>query len=259
MSALRLREFPVAIPSTSLAEAGAALATQPFVRRGAPSPDRLLRVVLVDDHTVVRMALRLMLQRVAPDIMVVGEAASGRDALELVLRLTPDVVVMDLDMPGGDGEEATRAITCASSTIHVLILTMHEEKERLLGVLRAGARGYLSKDADDHDLVDAIRVVASGDAYVRPAIARKLAQSPIPAAEELSAYSVQFESLSEREQTVLKLTAIGYNGPEIGRQLGISAKTVDTYKQRIEEKLGLTHRTTYVRFALHAGLLSVER
>ena len=125
-----------------------------------------------------------------------------------------------------------------------------------IDVLHAGARGYLRKDADDHDLLDAIRVVAAGDFYVRPAVARRLAQSAVPDTDHSRTYLTQYESLSDREQTVLRLVAIGYNGPEIGRQLGITAKTVDTYKQRIEEKLGLAHRTAYVRFALQAGLLT---
>ena len=246
----------IEIPSANLSEAGAALAARPYVRRGVPTPERSLRILLADDHTVVRTALKLMLQRVAPEVTVIGEAASGNEAVTLALRLQPDVVVMDLDMPDGDGEEATRALAATSSSIRVLILTMHAEEDRLLELLRAGARGYLRKDADDHDLVDAIRVVAGGDYYVRPAVARRLAQSELPESDHSRTYLAQYEMLSDREQTVLKLVAIGYNGPEIGRQLGITAKTVDTYKQRIEEKLGLAHRTGYVRFALQAGLLT---
>ncbi len=247
----------IEIPSDTLADAGAALTARPYVRRGVTSSDRVLRVLLVDDHVVVRHALKMMLQRLAQDVTVVGEASSGHEAVSAAMRLTPDVVVMDLDMPDGDGEEATRALHEALPTARVLILTMHEEEERLLALLRAGARGYLSKDADDHDLVEGIRVVASGDVFVRPAVARRLAAITGETSDEPNPHLAQFAKLSEREQTVLKLVAVGYNGPEIGRQLGITAKTVDTYKQRIEEKLGISHRTGYVRFALMAGLLSV--
>jgi DNA-binding NarL/FixJ family response regulator len=250
------REATVEIPSTNLAEAGAALAARPYVRRGVPTPERPLRVLLADDHTVVRTALRLMLQRVAPEVSVVGEASSGNEAVALAMRMQPDVVLMDLDMPDGDGEEATRALAETSSSIRVLILTMHSEEDRLLDLLRAGARGYLRKDADDHDLVDAIRVVAAGDYYVRPMVSRRLAHTDERDRDHARNYLNQYETLSDREQTVLKLVAIGFNGPEIGRQLGITAKTVDTYKQRIEEKLGFSHRTGYVRFALNAGLLT---
>jgi DNA-binding NarL/FixJ family response regulator len=247
---------PTSIPTTTLADAGAALASRPHVRRGVMLPDRPLRVLLADDHVVVRTALRVMLQRVAPDVTVVGEASSGNEAVALALRLAPDVVLMDLDMPDGDGEEATRTLTTVAPTTRVLILTMHAEDDRLLDLLRVGARGFLRKDADDHDLVDGIRVVASGDFYVRSVVARRLADSTAPKTDTTHNLLKQYESLSNREQTVLRLVAIGYNGPEIGQQLGITAKTVDTYKQRIEEKLGLTHRTAYVRFALHAGLLT---
>jgi len=138
----------------------------------------------------------------------------------------------------------------------VLVLTMHAEEERLLPLLEAGASGYLSKEAAERELVDAIRVVAAGDAYVRPRVARMLA-----AHERAKTHSAEghrraaFEALSERERTVARLTAEGYGGAEIGRQLGISNKTVETYKQRIEEKLGLRHRTEYVRLALEIGLL----
>ena len=213
-------------------------------------------MLLADDHTVVRTALGLMLTRLAPDIVIVGEAATGSEAVQLAVRLAPDVVVMDLDMPDGDGEQATRSLATAAPNARVLILTMHAEEDRLLELLRAGARGYLRKDANDHELLDGIRVVASGDYYVRPAIARRLAESAIAFSDHTRETLEQYETLSDREQTVLRLVAIGYNGPEIGRQLGITAKTVDTYKQRIEEKLGIAHRTGYVRFALRAGLLT---
>ncbi|MEO7771559.1 MAG: response regulator transcription factor [Gemmatimonadaceae bacterium] len=250
-------ESPVEIPAVTLASAGSALSSRPYVRRGVTTSDRMLRVLLVDDHVVMRHAIRLMLQRSAPDVNVVGEASSGHEAVAAAMRLMPDIVIMDLDMPDGDGEEATRALHQALPATRVLILTMHEEEERLLRLLRAGARGYLVKDAEDHELLDAIRVVAAGDVFVRPAVARRLAAitGEANAAAPANPHLTQFERLSDREKTVLRLVAVGYNGPEIGRQLGITAKTVDTYKQRIEEKLGISHRTGYVRFALMAGLL----
>jgi DNA-binding NarL/FixJ family response regulator len=245
------------IPLASLAGAAAALATRPYVRRGAPATGETIRVVLADDHALLRAGLKALL-RSAPDIVVVGEAASGPDAVQLATTLNPDVVVMDRDMPGGGGGAATEALAAQESPVRVLILTMHTEEERLLPLLRSGARGYLAKDAADRELVDAIRVVASGEVYVRPAVARLLARAfapprdPVPASD---APERRLESLSEREREVLRLVATGYSGPEAGRLLGITAKTVDTYKQRIEDKLGFAHRTDYVRFALAAGLL----
>jgi len=243
------------IPLASLAGAAAALATRPYVRRGAPATGETIRVVLADDHALLRAGLKALL-RSAPDIVVVGEAASGPDAVQLATTLNPDVVV-DRDMPGGGGGAATEALAAQESPVRVLILTMHTEEERLLPLLRSGARGYLAKDAADRELVDAIRVVASGEVYVRPAVARLLARAfapprdPVPASD---APERRLESLSEREREVLRLVATGYSGPEAGRLLGITAKTVDTYKQRIEDKLGFAHRTDYVRFALAAGL-----
>jgi len=241
--------------SDSLAAVGASLASRPYARRGVPIADRVVRVVLADDHTLFRAGIRVLLRK-ADDIAIVGEASDGAEALTLVDRLAPDVLVMDLDMPGMDGATATRALTERDSSVRVLILTMHAEEDRLLPLLEAGASGYLTKEAAEQELVEAIRVVASGDVYVRPRVARLLAahqrvqpQSPETRRRE------SFEALSERERTVVRLTADGFGGAEIGRQLGISNKTVETYKQRIEEKLGMRHRTEYIRFALEIGLL----
>jgi len=243
------------IPTTTLAEAGAALAARPYARRGAPVSGDRITVVLADDHVLVRSALKSMLQRLAPEIVVVGEAANGHEAVQLVTRLQPDVLVMDLDMPGGDGLSATRELVDRHNPVRILILTMHTEEEQLLPLLRAGARGYLAKNAAERDLVDAIRVVMSGDVFVRPAVARVLASSTAAPDEASNSARERFTLLSDREQTVLGMVAMGFNGPEIGEKLGITAKTVDTYKQRIEDKLGLNHRTAYVRFAIDAGLL----
>ncbi len=163
---------------------------------------------------------------------------------------------MDLDMPNGDGLTAARMLQQLVPEVRVLIVTMYTEQEKLLPSLTAGARGYLSKSAAERELVEAIRVVAAGDVYVRPSIARALASSAIEPPRQRNDARARLARLSGREQSVVMLTAEGFNGPEIGRQLGITAKTVDTYKQRVEEKLGLSHRSEYVRFALEAELLS---
>jgi DNA-binding NarL/FixJ family response regulator len=245
------------VPHGTLAEVGRDLAARPYARRGVPARTEPIRVMLVDDHALVRAGFRSVLHASA-DILVVGEAGDGEMAVASALRVHPEVVVMDLDMPGGDGLTATRRLTEAAPEIHVLVVTMYEESERLLDVLSAGARGYLSKGAAERDLADAIRVVASGDVYVRPSVARALADSTVEPPRARTDARHRLEKLSHREQTVVILTARGFNGPEIGQQLGITAKTVDTYKQRIEEKLGLSHRSEYVRFALEADLLDAH-
>jgi len=170
-------------------------------------------------------------------------------------RFQPDVVVMDLDMPDTDGVTATKEIVAKGLAARVLVLTMHAEEDYLVPLLEAGAAGYLVKSAADRELVDAVRAVAHGETYVRPAAARVLAKNLTkkdPAAEERA----RFEKLTQREQDVLKYVAQGYSAPEIGERLFISPKTVDTYKQRIQEKLGLAHRSDYVQLALRLGLLS---
>ena len=214
----------------------------------------LIRVVLADDHTVVRAGLKAVLGT-AKDIDVVGEANNGREAIALVERFKPDVVVMDLTMGEMDGTTATKEIVSRGVATRVLVLTMHAEEDYLVPLLEAGAAGYLVKSAADRELVDAVRTVARGELYVRPAAARVLAKG-IKKREEHSDERARFERLTEREQEVLRLTAHGYSAPEIGEKLFISPKTVDTYKQRINEKLGLSHRADYVKFALKLGLLA---
>jgi DNA-binding NarL/FixJ family response regulator len=251
------RQGDAEVPHGTLAEIARDLASRPYSRRGVPARTEPIRVMLVDDHALVRAGFRSVLHS-SPDILVVGEAGDGETAVATALRIHPEVVVMDLDMPGGDGLTAARRLTESAPDIHVLIVTMYEESERLVEVLNAGARGYLSKGAAERDLADAIRVVASGDVYVRPTVARALARSTIGPPRVRTDARARLEKLSHREQTVVILTAQGFNGPEIGQQLGITAKTVDTYKQRIEEKLGLSHRSEYVRFALEADLLTTH-
>src|SRR3954463_6550652 len=214
----------------------------------------MIRVVLADDHAVVRAGLKAVLGG-AKDIEVIGEAKTGREAVAMAERLNPDVIVMDLSMPELDGTAATKEIVQKGLRSKVLVLTMHVEEEYLVPLMEAGAAGYLVKSAADRELVDAVRAVAHGDVYVRPAAARVLAKKlskKDPAATERD----RFEKLTQRERDVLRYVARGYSAPEIGEKLFISPKTVDTYKQRIHEKLGIAHRSDYVDFALKNGLLT---
>jgi len=243
------------VPCGTISEIARELAARPYARRGVPARAEPIRVLIVDDHNLVRAGVKLVL-RSFPDICVVGEAANGRQALAMAMRLRPDIIVMDLDMPDVDGLTATRTLYEALPDTGVLIVTMHSEEEKLLPLLTAGARGYLSKSAVERELGEAIRVVASGDVYIRPAVANALAQVEVSGTPARADARSRLERLSKREQAVLTLTARGYNGPEIGAQLGITAKTVDTYKQRIEAKLGISHRSEYVRLALEAEVLA---
>src|SRR5215813_4583596 len=219
-------------------------------------PNDVIRVVLADDHVVVRAGLRAVLGA-AKDIEIIGEAKNGREAVTLAERFQPDVVVMDLDMPDTDGVTATKEIVSKGLASRVLVLTMHAEEDYLVPLMEAGAAGYLVKSAADRELIDAVRAVAHGDVYVRPAAARVLAKNLTkkdPAATERE----RFDKLTQRERDVLKLVAQGFSAPEIGEKLFISPKTVDTYKQRIQEKLGLSHRAEYVQLALKLGLLAQD-
>lgn len=212
-----------------------------------------IRVILADDHLVVRAGLKALLAA-NRDIEVVGEAANGREAIALVERLKPDVAVLDLDMPVMDGVAATKELVKRQTSTRVLILTMHSEDEYLVAMLEAGAAGYLVKNAADRELADAVRAVAAGDSYVQPSAALTLARNVSRRAEHADERE-QYNQLSERERDVLVHVAGGYSASEIGERLFISPKTVETYKQRITEKLGLSHRADYVQFCLRLGLL----
>jgi DNA-binding NarL/FixJ family response regulator len=216
----------------------------------------IIRVVLADDHTVVRAGLKAVLGG-AKDIQVIGEVANGADAVAMTEKMDPDVLVMDLSMPQMDGAEATKTLSAAGTRTRILILTMHSPDEALVPLLESGASGFLQKSAADRELVDAVRAVAHGDTYLQPSAARVLAGGLRKKAEHIDERT-KYERLTQRERDVLRLVAQGYSAPEIGARLFISPKTVDTYKQRIQEKLGLQHRSEYVQFALHLGLLTEE-
>lgn len=214
----------------------------------------IIKVVLADDHAVVRAGVKAVLGG-AKDIQVIGEGSNGKEAIALVERLKPDVLVMDLSMGEMDGITATRELIAKETRTKILILTMHAEDAYLVKVLEAGASGYLVKSAADRELVDAVRAVAHGDVYMQASATRALAKG-IQRKSEHADEREKYDKLTERERDVLRYVAGGYSAPEIGEKLFISPKTVDTYKQRINEKLGLAHRSDYVDFALKLGLLT---
>lgn len=217
-------------------------------------PPEIIRILLVDDHLVLRAGLKALLDA-ETDMRVVGEASTGEEALEKAKSLKPDVVVMDLSMPGMGGLEATRAIAEGAQS-RVLVLTMHSEEEYLLPVLEAGGSGYVKKTSADEDLTNAIRTVARDEVFLYPNAAKLLLQGFRVRGEDDQPDPL--EKLTERERDVLAMTAEGFSSSEIGERLFISPKTVDTYRSRIMEKLGLHHRSELVRFALNTGLLKAD-
>jgi len=214
-----------------------------------------VRILLADDHAVLRAGLRALLESAA-DFEVVGEAGTGEEAVERARELRPDVVVMDLSMPGIGGLEATRRIAALGQGTRVLVLTVHAEEEYLLPVLEAGGSGYVMKTSADVDLIRAIRTVARDEVFLYPKATKLLLQRYRAGGTEKE--KDPLEVLSDREREVLQLTAEGFSSSEIGQRLFISPKTVDTYRSRIMEKLRLHHRSELVRFALRTGLLRAE-
>lgn len=211
-----------------------------------------IRILLADDHAVLRAGLRALLNA-EPDMEVVGEAANGQQAVERAQELKPDVIVMDLSMPGKGGLDATKQIKEQGLSARVLVLTVHAEHQYLLPVLQAGGAGYVLKQAADTELIQAIRTVHRGEAFLYPTAASMLLDDY---RRRVSATEDQFDGLSEREREVLKFTAEGFSSQEIADRLVISAKTVDTYRQRIMDKLNIHHRSELIRYALRKGLLT---
>lgn len=214
-----------------------------------------IHVLLADDHGIVRAGLRALLDA-QPDITVVGEADDGPAAIEQVQQLQPDVVIADLSMPGG-GLEAIRGITELRQATRVLVLTVHAEERYLLPVLKAGGSGYVRKSSAHTDLLNAIRTVARGEVFLDPGATKTLLRGylgRVHAGDELDLGEV----LSEREREVVKLTAEGHTAQQAADILSLSPKTVETYRHRAMQKLGLTNRAELVRYALRAGLLIDE-
>ncbi|GIM91746.1 response regulator [Paractinoplanes toevensis] len=204
-----------------------------------------IRIVLVDDHPVVRMGLRGMLDA-EPDLQVVGEAGSGAAGVELAAAERPDIVLMDLRMPDGDGVSATERILATVPGTRVMVLTTYESDRDILRAIEAGASGYLLKDATPQELADAVRAAARGETVLAPSVASTLVRQvrrPAPPA------------LSAREAEVLRLVAQGHTNADIGKRLFISEATVKTHLLRVFNKLDVADRTAAVTTAMRHGLL----
>ena len=212
-----------------------------------------IHILLVDDHTILRAGLKMMLNA-QPDMDVVGEAHEGRQAIQEVQRLRPDIVLMDITMPDMNGIEATRQIKKILPDVKVLVLTMHENDEYVFQALRAGAAGYILKEAADTDLISALRVVQNGNFYLSPTAQSVMVGDylqRVHAGEEKDSYS----SLTEREREILKLVAEGYTNNQMAERLVISPKTVDTHRTHIMDKLNLHSRAELVKYAMRRGIL----
>jgi DNA-binding NarL/FixJ family response regulator len=208
-----------------------------------------IRILLADDHAVLRAGIRVLLEA-QPDLEVIGEAGDGQAAVQRARELQPDVVVMDIGMPGLDGLAATRQILDSNPKTRILFLTQHENKEYVLPALKLGAAGYVLKRAEGDELLTAIRTVYAGGTFLDPAIAGALV-SEVNRDEKTAD---PFDSLSEREREVLVLLAQGKTYQQIAEILFISPKTVDFHRINIMRKLGLSNRAELTRFAIQRGL-----
>ena len=213
------------------------------------------RIFLADDHVFLREGLRDLINRQA-DMEVVGEADNGRLACQQIKALKPDVVVMDISMPDIKGTDATALIKREHPAVRVLALTAHEDTGYLRQMLQAGASGYVIKRVASDDLIHAIRIVAAGGVYIDPTQAGKIVKGYIYKSAPKGA--TEGHELSERERAVLRRMAWGYSNKEIAQQLGISVKTVETYKTRMMEKLQLKNRVDIVRYAVRQGWMENE-
>ena len=211
-----------------------------------------ITVFVADDHAIVRDGL-VNLLAAQPDIEIVGTAANGREALARVLRLKPQVVILDISMPELDGIEATRQILDKTPDAAIVILSMHSSAQHVFHALEAGARGYLLKESAGREIVDAVRMAHTGRRYLSPKVAEIVAEGLSDRSD-----ASPLESLSKREREILKLVADGLTSAEIGEKLHLSPKTVDTYRSRLMQKLHLADLASLIKFAIQNGLTSLD-
>ena len=215
-----------------------------------------IRILLADDHAILREGIRALLEDQA-DMLVVGEAADGRRAVELACELMPDIVVMDIGMPLLNGLEATRQIKRDYADVDVLVLTMHDNEEYVSQLLGAGAAGYVLKRAASAELVTAIRAVAQGQSYLSPAVTKLLIEGYIGRKPAEAAVMDPFDTLTAREREVLQLVAEGHTNSQIAKLLNISLKTVKAHRANLMQKLGIHDRGELIKMAIQRGIIQV--
>ena len=215
-----------------------------------------MRVLIVDDHIIVREGLRALLEA-QPDIEVVGEATNGEEAVARTSELNPDIVLMDITMPGMNGLEATRRIKQAKPEVKVLALTMHEGDEYFFKILEAGASGYFVKGGSSSELISALQAVWRGDVFLYPTMAKKLLGDYLQRVKS-GQDSETYDGLTNREREILKLVAEGVNNQEIASQLFLSPATVQTHRANIMAKLKLHSRTDLAKYAIKHGLITLD-
>ena len=216
-----------------------------------------IKLLLADDHAVLRAGLKTLFSA-QPDIEVIAEAADGEETVRKSLESAPDIVLMDISMPKLSGLEATRQIKRGNPAIKVLVLTMHEDEGYLYQMLRAGANGYVPKKAADTELLDAIRATYRGEHFIHSSMTTGLVTDLRDKKVISPAEKEEHDGLSKREREVLRFLAMGHTNQEIANILCLSIKTVETYKARVKEKLGLQGRAELVRYAIQTGLLDTE-
>ena len=214
-----------------------------------------LKILIVDDHAIVRAGIRSLLEG-QPDIEIVGEAAGGEEAVQKAAELRPQMVLMDIAMPGMGGIEATRRIKKDFPDTSVLVLTMHDDEEFFFPVLRAGASGYVLKEAEPQDLLNALRVVHQGQVFFSPAVAKVLLEGFVSASS--GPRDEKYDSLTSREREVLRLAATGQTNRQIAEGLFLSIRTVEKHRQSVMHKLGFDKREDLTKYALRQGLIDPE-
>ncbi|MGX4735540.1 response regulator [Kitasatospora griseola] len=217
----------------------------------------MIRVLLVDDQPLVRASLDMIITD-APDLTVVGEAGTGTDAVRLAAELRPDIVVMDIRMPGMDGIEATRLITAAPDAPQVLVLTTFDQDEHVYGALQAGASGFLVKDMELDDILAAIRVVAAGNALIAPTVTRRLIAHFARQSAPTAATPATLDTLTTREREILTLVGLGRSNTEIATELHLTTATAKTYISRLLTKLDARDRVQLVITAYESGLVGLR-
>jgi len=219
------------------------------------SETNMIRVVLVDDHLILREGIRALLEKVS-DIEMVGEADNGTEAVAKVAQLMPDVVLMDITMPGLNGLKATRQIKQEHPQVKVLILTMHETDQYLSEMLEAGASGYVVKTTTSSELISAIRTVYQGDVHLYPSITRMLVEDYLHKV-QLGEEKESYNGLTPREKEILMYIAGDKQNKEIAELLGISVRTVQSHRTNLMDKLGAHDRTELVKYAIRKGIIDL--